>query len=138
MRYWRGLTIMGALLLLAVLVKAEKPLPPESEVEKLAVEIQIGSGIEDRQPTGVAGSYPANTAELVGWTRVRGAKEPTEVWHIWKRDGKHVSRVKLSVQSSNFRTYSRVDVSGPGKWTLIVENFAGRELATKEVLVGAP
>ena len=110
---------------------------PDASVQALSAEVEIGSGIENLQPTGVAETYPAEVEFLVGWSRVKGAEEPTRITHVWTLNGEEVATVTLDVKSSNFRTYSRKTIAGQtGTWTLTVRDAAGRELGTDKVEVG--
>lgn len=98
----------------------------------LSVEIVVGTGMDGRDVVGAADQFSNETPQLVGWTRVTGAKQPLEIRHVWKCDGKDLSSVPLNVQSSSFRTYSRKNIFGKsGAWTLEVQDVDGNVLASK-------
>lgn len=128
MRKWAILTI--AFLLQAVVVMAEG--------SALTVEVAVGTGIENKTLIGENTSFSSDTPQVVGWSRILGAKEPTEIRHIWKCDGKEMSSVTLGVQSSSFRTHSRKNLFGKaGHWTFEVVDVDGHVLASKEFEVTA-
>ncbi len=104
----------------------------------LSAETKIGTGLENRQVVGEADTFPADTVQLVGWTRISGANEPTQITHVWKLNGAVVGAVPLSVASSPYRTNSRKTVIGSGTYTLEVKDADGNMIASKEVSVQAP
>lgn len=109
---------------------------PVAKKVTLSAEVKIGTGLENRDVTGEADSFPATTPQLVGWSRVTGAEEPTQVMHVWKLNGEKAAEVPLSVQTSSYRTHSRKTVEGhPGKWSLEVQDMDGNVLGSKEVTV---
>src|SRR5205823_10621794 len=79
--------------------------------------------------------------KVVGWSKVEGAQEPTEITHVWIYKGNEIAAVPLSVKSSFFRTYSRKTVTSfVGPWTFQVKDSGGKVLAEKkfEVTASAP
>lgn len=104
--------------------------------EDLRVEVKVGTQLNDREPVGVADSFSVKTPELVAWTRVTGAKEPTEVTHVWICNGKEVAWAELPIRSSSYRTWSiRPLKEMAGKWTLQVKDVDGRLLGSKDFVV---
>jgi len=103
---------------------------------KLQVEIKIGTGLEQHEPTGVADSFPVSVSQLVGWTRVTGAESPVVIKHAWLFNGEEKAEIELGVKSSTFRTWSRKNIYGlTGKWKLEVKGPDGTVLASKEIEV---
>ena len=101
---------------------------------KLSVEVKIGSGIADRRLTGEADTFPAGTAQLVGWSRVTGAREPEQIMHVWKLNGAKYTSVPLIVKTSPYNTHSRITTGDRiGKWTLEVQDMDGNVLGVKDV-----
>ncbi len=99
----------------------------------LKAEVKIGTDIQDREPTGVSNSFDSGTLQVVGWTRVTGANEPTEIIHVWSYKGAEQSSVPLPVKSSSYRTFSRKSVIGQkGKWKLTVKDAEGRVIGSKD------
>ena len=110
---------------------------PAATDGSVKAEIKIGTDIENREIVGEATSFAAGTPKLAAWTRITGAGQPTQIWHVWKRNGEELSKISLNVTSSYFRTYSRKDVNGQaGNWTLEVRDASGAVLASKDFTVG--
>lgn len=104
---------------------------------KLDVELKIGSDVQNREVVGETASFGADTEKVVAWTRVTGATQPVQIMHVWKHDGKEISRVPLNVQSASYRTFSRRSVAGmAGAWNVEVQDSAGKTLASKDFTVG--
>lgn len=102
----------------------------------LKADLKFGTDVKDHEVVGEAASFPADTDKVVAWTRVTGASQPTQVFHVWKKDGKEESKVTLNVQSASYRTYSRKSVT-PGRWTVEVQDNNGKVLASKDFTVEA-
>ena len=97
----------------------------------MIVDVSVGTSIDNRVLQGVAAEFPASTQQLVGWCRVKGATEPIEVYHRWRRDGKEEKTVKLAIRSSNYRAWSFLAPSGlVGTWTLDVLDWDKNVLAS--------
>jgi len=111
--------------------KAAADTTDKKEAANLKADIKIGTGLENREATGVSESFNG-VSQVVGWTRIQGAAEPTEVKHVWLLDGKEQTEVSLPVKSSSYRTWSRKTITGPGKWTLQVKDSAGNVVASKD------
>lgn len=105
--------------------------------DTLTAELKIGADVQDREVVGEAASFGPDTETVVAWSRISGANMPTEITHVWKRNGEEVASVPLKIQSVSYRTYSRKTVAGlPGNWTVEVRDSAGNVIATKHFTVG--
>lgn len=103
---------------------------------KIEADLKVGTDVQNRDIVGEGASFPAATQSVVAWTRVTGAAQPTQITHVWKRDGVEISRVPLNIQSASFRTYSRKSVAGlPGAWSVEVLDASGASLAKKDFSV---
>lgn len=111
---------------------------PAAEASDLKVDVKIARGVENREPTEVGDSFPASLDQVVGWTRVQGASEPTEIRHVWSHEGKEVAELPLQVKSSSYRTWTKKSIAGQaGSWSLTVKDAAGNVLASKDFTVTA-
>ncbi len=70
-----------------------------------AAEVKAGTGIEDREPTGVANTFKKGDTVFV-WSNITDADGQT-VEHVWKLDGKEVFKVSFEVKSKRWRVNSR-------------------------------
>ena len=69
-------------------------------------EIHICTAVEDRQPSGVGTVFPDNLDKLYCFTKIAGAEEPTNVYHVWYFGNVEIARVKLPVKAKSWRTWS--------------------------------
>jgi hypothetical protein len=69
-------------------------------------EIQICTGVEDRQPVGVGTVFTDNLDKLYCFTKIGGAEGMTYVYHVWYFGNQEIARVKLPVNSPSWRTWS--------------------------------
>ena len=69
-------------------------------------EIQICTAVEDRQPTDVGTVFPVDLDKLYCFTKISGAEEPTNVYHVWYFGNVEIARVKLPVKAKSWRTWS--------------------------------
>ena len=103
----------------------------EQAQQNLEAEVKIGTDVQNLEVVGEADEFPADTEQVVGWSRITGANQPTQVTHVWKHDGNVVDSIPLDVTSTSFRTYSRKTVSGlPGEWTLEVQDPNGETIGS--------
>ncbi len=132
------LSILALGLLIGGPLRAEGMSADTPSASGLTAEIIIGTGMENKELVGVSDTFSADTPQLVGWTRIKGAHQPTEIRHVWKVNGKEVTSVSLSVQSSSYRTYSRKTLNGQvGNWSLEVKDVDGNVIASKNFEVTA-
>lgn len=92
----------------------------------VVAEASICRDVVNRQPVGAGDSFEATVGTLYCFTKITGAKSPTEISHAWYFGNTQRAKVALSVKSSSWRTRSskriqpheigdwRVDVLGPG------------------------
>ncbi|MBV9079810.1 MAG: DUF2914 domain-containing protein [Elusimicrobia bacterium] len=116
--------------------------PAHAEVDlakiQLTADVKVGLDIADREVVGASDHFGSNVQQVVGWTKVTGATQPTAVDLVWKRNGKEVGRAHMSVKSESYRTFSRKDVGGQtGDWTFEVRDGAGKVLASQSFRVDA-
>ena len=70
------------------------------------VETAICSGVDQRQPVGMAESFGSDVGEVFLWTKLTGAVDTTVVRHVWYYGGNEMAAVELPVRSSLWRTWS--------------------------------
>ena len=69
-------------------------------------EIQICTAVEDRQPSGVGTVFPDDLDKIYCFTKIGGAEDTTNVYHVWYFGNDEIARVKLPVKSISWRTWS--------------------------------
>jgi hypothetical protein len=72
----------------------------------ITVEAKLATGIQDREPVGVAVTFPANVDTVYLWTKVTGAKDTTFIKDVWTYNGQEMASVELPVKSPSWRTWS--------------------------------
>lgn len=102
----------------------------EVEETKLTVETRLGTGVEERELTGEASTFPSIVDRVYCWTCVQGADEPTEVTHVWYYGVEKMAEVALPVKYSRHRTWSYKTIlpEWKGEWSVEILDAAGNKL----------
>jgi hypothetical protein len=76
--------------------------------------------------------FPSSVSRLYCFTKIVGATQPTEVFHVWSYGDVERARISLEVKSSNWRTYSSkaIQAHETGAWRVDVLDAAGNLLQT--------
>ena len=69
-------------------------------------EIQFCTAVEDRQPSAVGSVFPDDLDKLYCFTKIGGAEDVTNVYHVWYFGNNEIARVKLPVKAKSWRTWS--------------------------------
>jgi hypothetical protein len=97
-------------------------------------EIVFCAAIKDKQPTGVADTFPSDIYGVYCYTRLVGAAGPTSVKHVWYRGGARVTAKTLAVRASPWRTWSLREMpeEWKGEWRVDVVSPDGEVLASRK------
>ena len=97
-------------------------------VERAAVALYV----EEREPVGADGSFPADVGELACFSKVAGIEGETHVYHVWIHDSKEYARVKLNVRGPAWRTWStkRIRPDWNGEWRVEIRSADDQLLET--------
>lgn len=100
-------------------------------------QIDLATSIEDRQPVGTDTSFTADTGNIFCFTQVQSESDSSHITHVWYYKDEEKARIKLNVQSENWRTWSSKNIldSWTGPWRVIVEDKNGNVLATKTFMI---
>lgn len=128
----------GVLALTAVSaqVRAENAGALEIPRQIIEVELVVAAGVEDREPVGVADTFPADVGQVYAWMRVTdGADQALEV--EWSH-GENSFVVPLEIGGSPWRTWSSKTIppEWAGPWTVVVRDLDGNTLAEANFTVG--
>jgi hypothetical protein len=86
---------------------AEESAEEAVEESTLSLEdIQMCSGVEDRQPTGTGTVFSDDLDKIYCFTKVVGAADPTSVNHVWYMGDKQIVSVNLPIKAESWRTWS--------------------------------
>lgn len=102
-----------------------------SSVHALNVEdASITTKIVKRAPIDSLNTVPVDVDKLYCFTRITGATEDTWITHVWYCEDKELARVRLPVNSLNWRTWSskRVLPQWKGAWRVEVLDNEGQTL----------
>lgn len=96
----------------------------------ITVEAELATGIQDREPVGVASTFPADVDTVYLWTRVMGAKDTTFIKCVWTYGDEEMASVELPVRSPSWRTWSSKAImpQWTGKWDVKVLDADGNVL----------
>ena len=127
-----GLGSLGVILSLAV--------PPAAVVAQ-APEVTtavVATGVENREPVGVATSFPASVGRVYFFTVVEGDFQVRTVEHVWVHNGAEVARVPLAARGPRWRTWSSKTIpeDWTGEWEARLVDEDGSVLAAAAFQVG--
>ncbi len=138
------LILAVALLLAAAAVSAQetpatqmadtsKAAAPAMKAADVQVELELGSGVTDRMPTGMADSFGADVGKVFTWCKVTGATDTTFVRHVYYFNGDEMGSVDLPVRSSSWRTWSSKNImpGWVGDWEVKIFDANGNLLESK-------
>ncbi len=99
-------------------------------VEVTVAHIVFGTGIENREATGVDSSFTSDVGRIFCWTLITGASGETEVSHVWYHNNEEMAKVTLPVRSPRWRTYSSKGIlpEWTGAWRVDVVDTSGQVL----------
>jgi len=126
-----------AAVFLATSLSAQEP----AEQEQAAPEVTravLATGVQDREPVGVAETFPMDVGTLYFYTVFEGDFPEQTVRHVWLREGEEVGRVELRARGPRWRTWSTKAIPSDwtGPWTVQVQDAQGNVLASREFTVG--
>jgi hypothetical protein len=100
-------------------------------------QMEICTGIEDRQPAGSDTSFVKTVGQLYCFVKVSGQSDSTSISHVWFYDGKEMAKVDLSIKGKIWRTWSskRIIEEWVGNWKVEVTSNTGDILMTKEFTI---
>lgn len=95
-------------------------------------DVAIGTGVQDRAPTGSSMYFNSSVGRLYAFTRIIGAEGDTRVYHKWYHGDTLVADVPLTVRSGDWRTWSTKNVQPDwtGDWRVVVVSEDGAVLGT--------
>ncbi|MCP4568196.1 MAG: DUF2914 domain-containing protein [FCB group bacterium] len=112
---------------------------PAIKASLLTVDAKICSGIEERQPTGVADRFDPGVEKVFLWSKISGATDSIMISHVWLYEGKEMAVVDLPVKSASWRAWSSKKIlpSWTGEWEARVVGPDGVVMATTRFTIAA-
>jgi len=130
-KYDATLTVIIAFLLIASIAVAQENNvtgPVTMETAKFTIErLVIGTGVENLEPVGVAGSFPLSTEKLYCFVEVRNIAADTQIIAVWFHEEKKVLETPLTLKAgARWRTYAYKNLHGmAGTWSVKINDAKG-------------
>ncbi len=103
------------------------------DLSDLSVEFgAICENVVNHEVVSASTSFPSSIGKLYCFTKITGAKEPTQITHVWYYGDTERARVELAVKAASWRTYSSklIQPHETGTWHVDVLDNEGRILET--------
>jgi hypothetical protein len=90
----------------------------------------VGTGVDNREPLGVAETFPSSTGKVICFLSARNITKDTEVTFVWILKGKELLKTNLVLKSGpQWRTRADKKLNGQkGDWKVEIRNAAGNVL----------
>jgi hypothetical protein len=87
----------------------------------------VGTGVENREPTGVAETFPASTEKIYCYIETTNIAKDTEVSLVWSLGGKEIWKTSLTVNMGpRWRTNAYKTIKGlKGDWKVEMKDAVG-------------
>jgi Protein of unknown function (DUF2914) len=97
------------------------------EKEFTIARLVIGTGVENREPVGVAETFPATTEKVYCFLEATEIPKDTEVSFVWFHGEKEVLKTHLPLQTGpKWRTFADKNLGGmKGDWKVEVRDAKG-------------
>lgn len=107
-----------------------KQAPIKESADMKLSSLAIGTGVDNREPLGVADAFPSSTEKVICFLAVQNITEDTEVAFVWIFNGKEVLKTDLVLKKGpRWRTRADKKLYGQkGDWKVEVRNAAGNVL----------
>jgi hypothetical protein len=127
------LAVSASLLLPAFLAAQEEGQGAELQLTRAV----MARGVEGREPTGEAETFPRDVGQVVCFTQLQAGAD-TVVYHVWRHGTTLHAKVQLSVGAGSWRTWSRkrIHPSWTGDWTVDIEDEKGVVLKSLAFTIG--
>ena len=117
--------VLSILFVMSMLVIS---LPASGQENEFAVaRLVIGTGVENREPVGVAETFPATTEKVYCFLEATEILKDTEVSFVWFLGEKEMLKTNLPLQTSpKWRTFADKNIGGmKGDWKVEVRDVKG-------------
>ena len=87
----------------------------------------VGTGVENREPAGVAETFPASTEKIYCFLEATNIVKDTEVSFNWSLGGKEIGKISLPLKMGpKWRTNTYKNLKGlKGDWKVGIKDAAG-------------
>jgi hypothetical protein len=90
----------------------------------------VGTGVENREPVGVAETFPASTEKVYCFLEATNIAQDTEVFFVWFQGEKEIWKIGLPLKMGpKWRTNASKNLGGlPGDWKVEIKDADGNLL----------
>jgi hypothetical protein len=119
-------------ILTLIVVTLSLPIAVQAE-SHAALEVAVAAicqNVVDREPVDAGISFPASVGRLNCFTKISGARTPTQITHVWYFGAQERASVDLAVKAASWRTYSSkiIQPHEIGAWRVDVLDSTGTVL----------
>jgi hypothetical protein len=88
----------------------------------------VGTGVDNREPQGVAETFPASTEKIICFLDAKNIAEDTTVTFVWMFSGKEILKTDLPLKKGpQWRTRADKKINGQkGDWKIEIRDAAGK------------
>lgn len=128
------LTVLAGAALAQQQAPAPTPAAPAATAAPAAeltiARMEIASSVENREPVGIAASFPATQEKVFCFLEFRNVPQETAVTVVWTLGLNEMGTVPLTVKAfSKYRTWANKTIGGmKGDWKVEVKDTAGAVL----------
>lgn len=100
-------------------------------------EIAFATGIQNRHPVDADTAFANNVGRVYCYTHLEGARDTTQITHVWYYKDQEKAHIDLKVASDDWRTWSSKSIlkSWTGPWRVMIEDGNGNVLASKSFVI---
>jgi hypothetical protein len=117
--------VLSILFVMGILVIS---LPASGQENEFTIaRLVIGTGVENREPVGVAETFPATTEKVYCFLEATEILKDTEVSFVWFHGEKEMLKTNLPLQTGpKWRTFADKNIGGmKGDWKVEVRDVKG-------------
>jgi len=131
-----AVTVWGTALPVLAQEKAKEEAAAKEGPGFTIARLVVGTGVENREPTGVADTFPASTEKIYCYVEAMNIAQDTEISLVWSLGGKEIWKISLPLKMGpRWRTNAFKSLKGlKGDWKVEVKDAAGnlvKEVAFK-------
>ena len=117
--------VLSILFIMVILVIS---LPVSGQEKEFAIaRFVVGTGVENREPVGVAETFPATTEKVYCFLEATEIPKDTEISFVWFHGEKEMLKTNLPLQTGpKWRTFANKNIGGmKGDWKVEVRDVKG-------------
>lgn len=114
-KYWPA--VLAAIIVVTPSLGAQDAQQAGAAKAAVTAELAIGTGVAERQLTGMAETFPASIGTLYCYMKITNAAD-AQVEHVWYKGDTEILRKPIKVGGSPWRTWSsrKVAADAVGDW----------------------